>query len=361
MPVLLVIQRLTRMQASQATKRPRSPPSHPAAAAHNSGNSSSTGARAPAAPPSSSRSRPHVNPKLTPRGKTRMFEEMREQEYRDSLCKLCSDSSTSKYHHHFSTTTIRRMFMDQGTEQVKTYMCPICNELEPCVISPTETRRIVLSDSTLYGVWGKKMPKNATHFDIDSIVGGQMRDMTRALVKNYLHMPNRMEIIVVAGINNIGRGHSPDNFMEDVEELRQVVKEHSEKWAHSPPSYIAVCTMPLAPKYCSLHLPPDPPEPEVAMWVPAPWFDNKYEKLAKVNKMLLDLHEKEGLKIVRLDFQGVKIFKNGKVQHKFDTKPDATQIWREEEVFRKLHFTMENKLKLVQYIHTCFENNAPKP
>ena len=137
--------------------------------------------------------------------------------------------------------------MDQGTEQVKTFMCPICNELEPCVISPTETRRIVLSDSTLYGVWGKKMPKNATHFDIDSIVGGQMRDMTRALVKNYLHMPNRMEIIVVAGINNIGRRHSPDNVMEDVEELRQVVKEHSEKWAHSPPSYVAVCTLPLAP------------------------------------------------------------------------------------------------------------------
>ena len=93
----------------------------------------------------------------------------------------------------------------------------------------------------------------------------------------------------------------------------------------------------------------------------SPWFDNKYDKLAKVNKMLLDLHEKEGLKIVRVDFHGVKIFKNRKVQHKFDTKPGATQIWREEEVWRKLHFTMENKLKLVQYISTCFENNAAKP
>ena len=42
-----------------------------------------------------------------------------------------------------------------------------------------------------------------------------MRDMTRALVKNFLHMPNRLEIIVVTGINKIGRGHSPDNVMED--------------------------------------------------------------------------------------------------------------------------------------------------
>ena len=56
------------------------------------------------------------------------------------------------------------------------------------------------------------------------------------------------------------------------------------------------------------------------MWVPAPWF----EKLAKVNKMLLDLQEKEGFKIVRLDFKGVKGFENEKVQDKFDTKPDDT-------------------------------------
>ena len=357
-------QPLTRMHGNRAAKRPRSPPSHPAAAALNSGNSrSSSGTRAPGAPPSGSRARTHINPNLTSRGKTRVMEEMREQQYRDSLCKMCSDSSSSKYHHHFSSTSIRRMLMDTGSESelARTYMCPICQKLEPCAISPTETRRIVLADSTLYGIWGKEMPANTCHFDIDSVVGGQMRDMTRALIKNYLHLPNRLEIIVVAGINNIGRGHSPDNVMEDVEELRQVVKEHSEKWGHSPPSYVAVCTLPLAPKYCSLHVPHNPPEPEIAMWVPAPWFDNKYDKLAKVNKMLLDLHEKEGLKIVRLDFHGVKIFKNGKVQHKFDTKPGATQIWREEEVWRKLHFTMENKLKLVQYISTCFENNAVKP
>ena len=37
------------------------------------------------------------------------------------------------------------------------------------------------------------------HFDIDSIVGGRVRDMTRALIKNYLHLPNRYEIVVVAG------------------------------------------------------------------------------------------------------------------------------------------------------------------
>ena len=86
------------------------------------------------------------------------MEEMREQEY--------SSGSKNHHHHHFSSTTIRRMFMDHGPEQVKTYM------YSTWVISPTETRRIVLTDSTLYGIWSKKMPKSASHFDIDSIVGG---------------------------------------------------------------------------------------------------------------------------------------------------------------------------------------------
>ena len=146
-----------------ATKRPRSPPSHLAAAARG----------APGTSASSSQTSPHVNPNLTSRGKTRVVEEMREMQYRDSLCKMCSDSSSSKYHHHFSSTSIRRMFMDQGAELVKTYMCPVCQKLEPCAIPPTETRRVVLADSTMYGVWGKEMPANTCHFDIDSIVGGR--------------------------------------------------------------------------------------------------------------------------------------------------------------------------------------------
>ena len=48
------------------------------------------------------------------------------------------------------------------------------------------------------------------------------------------------------------------------------------------------------------------------------------------------------------------------MQHIFDTKPGATQVWRETEVFRKLHFTMEIKLKIVKYISTCFQANSER-
>ena len=47
------------------------------------------------------------------------------------------------------------------------------------------------------------MQPSKVHFDIDSIVGGRVKDMTRALKMNYLHLHNRLEIILVVGINNI--------------------------------------------------------------------------------------------------------------------------------------------------------------
>ena len=59
-----------------------------------------------------------------------------------------------------------------------------------------------------------------------------------------------------------------------------------------------------------------------------------------------------------MHLHGIKVFKSGTKQHKFDTKPGTTQIWREKEVHRKLHFTMDNKLKIISYINECFKSNS---
>ena len=59
-----------------------------------------------------------------------------------------------------------------------------------------------------------------------------------------------------------------------------------------------------------------------------------------------------------LHLLGMKFFKSGTKQHKFDTREGATQIWREKEVFRKLHFTTHIKAKVVSYAINCFEQNT---
>ena len=173
------------------------------------------------------------------------------------------------------------------------------------------------------------MPPSLLHFDIDSIVGGKMRDMTRALESNYIHLPNRYEVIVVAGINNIGAGEKADQIMEEILELKKVLKNHSKKWGHSPPSFAIFCTVMYAPKFCSLSLPPPPTDPEVAEWVPQPSFRNKYDEIKRLNDLIIDMARAENLDLVRLDYHGVKRLKSGKIQHKYDNRSGCVPVWRE--------------------------------
>ena len=250
----------------------------------------------------------------------------------------------------YSTTSIRR------SHKGESYVCPICNEVESIIIPASETRRVVLSCDTMYGIWDN-LPDNTEHFEMDLIVGGTVEDMLKALVKNYLDLPNRVEIMVIAGINNIGAGETAEQIFHDMKQLKYVVADHSQKWGHSPASYVAFCTLILPPKFCSLYVPPNPPQPEIAMWLPPPDFKNKYDELKKLNTMILEMNEAENLKCVRMDYHGVKRLRSGKIHHKFDTRPGARPIWSETEVFSKLHFTMDMKLKLVGYITECFKNN----
>ena len=207
---------------------------------------------------------------------------------------------------------------------------------------------------------GTRCPPSKVHYDIDTIVGGKVRDMMIALRRNYLHMPNRLEVIVVAGINNIGANNKAETIIEDMKALKKVLEHHSDQWRHDPPSFVSFSTLMFAPKFCSLTVPPSPPEPWVAAWVPPPDFNNRAQEIKKVNDWVIDTQRAEGMGMVRIDYTGIKRFKSGTKQHKFDNRDGATKIWRENEVFRKLHFTMDVKVKIMDHISTCFITNSQK-
>ena len=64
--------------------------------------------------------------------------------------------------------------------------------------------------------------------------------------------------------------------------------------------------------------------------------------------MIKELNEKDNLQYVGLHLLGMKFFKSDtNKQHKFDTREGVPQIWREKEVFLKLHFTAQIKAKVV--------------
>ena len=342
---------------SQAVKRPRQVPSHSVSTFHH------TSSTQPAVPGQTSSTRPrghtnpHINPAVfKPRDMSRLDQERRETKYGDSLCEMCTGEG-SKYvqHTHFSTANLRTFALCYTEKD--TFMCPICKVLEPVIPDKNTSRRIILTSSTLYGVWEQPcLPPNTEHFELEAIVGGRVRDLTVALKAGYLYLPHRLEIIVVAGINNIGEGQHPDKIVGEMKELKEMVRLHSEENQHSKPSYVSFCTIILPPKFCSLHIPEN--APHLAEWVPGPNFKNRYKDIEAVNKKVKEMNLEDNLRYVNLHEQGVKFFKSGTIQHKFDSLPGRAKIWRENEVRRKLHFTMENKLKVVSCLNNCFKANS---
>ena len=295
-----------------------------------------------------------VNDHHTSRDESDDAEATRESRYRDKLCEFCSTATHQIRHHHFSTARQRLFHMVWSKGD---FMCPICQVLEPQLRNDTQDHRVILSDSTLYGVWdNNELPKIAQHFDIECIVGGRIRDLTQALKRNLLRNSYRLEIILVAGINNVAEGQDASEIVDELEAMKKVLADHSARHKHDKPSYISICTLALPPKLCSLRL-PEHVDKDLAEWVPAPNFQNKYPIIRQVNEKIKQINTNSGLAFLNLHLQGIKMLKSGP-QHKFDTRPGTTRIWRETEVFRKLHFTAENKLKIIQYLQNTFQKNA---
>ena len=294
----------------------------------------------------------------------RKIELSREVPDGDAECAICSDEQEKRWHYHYSSNQSRKSRMLYEQRGWK-WFCSICFSYEPVDFILTQTRRVVLTDTSLYGVWRHELPraKDLVHFDIESIVGGRIQDLTTALKKGYLtQFPARIEIIVLGGLENIGDGDTADQIIGFMDVMKKAVKDHSDRLGHNPPSYVSFCTLPIAPKYCSLYVPSGPSYEQQAAkeWIPPPTFVNRYQEVKKLNDMIIKKNKENNrdLQNVRLDYMGVKRPPTGKYQHKWDNKVDAVPWWAEVEVFEKVHFTMNYKLKLVDKISKCFKENA---
>ena len=297
-----------------------------------------------------------VNPKvIRPGDITRIREEQKESKNRDRICPLCSSRNTEVYHHHFSTQQIREFAMKYGS--LGTFTCPICKTEESVEVPTNVTRRVLLSSSTLFNIWEDSNLTVDNHFEMEAVVGGRVRDLTRVLDRMYLcDKPNRLEVILVCSINNIGDGQAPEDIIEEMKEMKELVEEHSKLYRHDPPSTVSIATCIQPPKFCSFYLPPK--ATDLGDWIPPNTFLNRAEQIGSLNKLIKEMNEEAGLAYPALHMYGMKYFKSGTKQHKFDTRPGSTRIWRENEVRRKLHFTKEVKQKIVSHIMSIIVRNS---
>ena len=104
------------------------------------------------------------------------------------------------------------------------------------------TRRVLLSSSTLFNIWDPNLNVD-NHFEMEAVVGGRVRNLTRVLYRMYLcDKRKRLEIITVCSMNNIGDGQDPEEIIEEMKEMKELVEEHSRLDRHDPPSTVSYAT-----------------------------------------------------------------------------------------------------------------------
>ena len=269
----------------------------------------------------------------------------RQEEHRhsDKLCRMCSDQGHQICHQHISSQAVRELASKyQGGYRFQCIMCRI----DESIVRPN-TRKIILTDSTLYNVWTYEDMKLLIHVDIESIVGGRVRNLTRALIMQFLRYPERLEIIVIAGLNNLGDGQPVPDILEELCELKQVVQAHSEVNNHMEPSVVSISTVLYAPKFCALDLPKNSPE-----WVPPPGFINRRHDVECLNAAIAALNKSDQVNYLNLHFEGIRIDKvGGKKMHRHNP---VQPIWREREVRRKLHLTPRYKVRVMDKVAKLF-------
>ena len=291
--------------------------------------------------------RPVYNPRYVRPEEVKAVQE--ENVYGDRLCTICSDTTHRVHHHHVSSQMIREF----ASKYQKGYLfgCIMCKQRESTV--RPSTRKIILTSSTLYNVWKFEELKLPIHIEIESIVGGRFRDLTRALIMTYLRYPERLEIIVVAGLNNIGESQPAGEIIEEIKELKDAVSAHSVLHGHSEQSIVSISTILYAPKFCALDVPDSAPD-----WKPPPGFANKREAIEAVNKVIAEMNHADSINYLNLHYEGIrKCKRTGKTLHRHNT---LNPIWRESEVRKKLHLTPQFKTRVVNRAATLFMGGLKK-
>ena len=161
---------------------------------------------------------------------------------------------------------------------------------------------------------------------------GKGRDLTRALMMQYLKYPERLEIILIAGLNNVGEGQSAPDILDELCELKETVKAHSMKHKHEEPSVVSIATVLYAPRFCALDIPKNFPE-----WFPPAGFINRRNTIECLNAAIAALNKSDKVNYINLHFEGIKMCKKeGTKMHKHQP---VQPVWRELQVRKKLHLT----------------------
>ena len=217
--------------------------------------------------------------------------EFKESKHRNSLFPLCSSKNRKVFHHHCRTQQIRSGSSPSRTElwassartrsqQSCQPMWPggCCSPAAPCSTSG-RTPTFLLITLRWRQCWTAAWETWLEYWT------GCICDK-----------PIRLVVILVCSINNIGDGQAPEDIIEEMKEMKELVEDHSKLYRHYPQSTVSIATCIQPPKFSSFHLPPN--ATDLGHWILPITFLNRAEQISSLNKMIKELY-------------GIKYFKSG--------------------------------------------------
>ena len=276
-------------------------------------------------------------------------------------CLICSHKQLDPLnritirHKHFSSKFVRSFYGKNTT----TYFCPTCKCMHAKKSTIQSSRvKICISSSTLHEFWA---PRGSTtmyegdinHTEYITIPGAQVLDLLEAWKIDYYDETKPMDIIIVAGLNNIIHDQSPESIMRDYDHFVQVVKHQGHKHHPETKNTCAIATLFYPPQLC--WLPGRGPCP--------PDFNNKYEDMVWLNMQIEKLNKESFIKVPNFPTFGVRKTsykqrdRSGKVSV-VERTTHREEHWREEDPRRMLHLDDARRVKMGRQVGKYFLNNT---
>ena len=196
-------------------------------------------------------------------------------------------------------------------------------------------------------MWECQDLKLRNHIDFESMVGGRVRDITESIKNHYLFESNPIDIVLVCGINNVGEGQEAWEVLNEMAELRDMLKLHSIENGHQNPNRLSISTLYYPPKFTTFEVPLSRPD-----WLPPEHFDNKVNTIDCVNAGIKALNLSSGVSYAPLHFWGLRIKKwSGEKSHR-----PTSDLWKEKPIRRRLHLSKKQQIRIVMKLQSLFSN-----
>ena len=203
-------------------------------------------------------------------------------------CSICSFLQRSSgavpvYHRHFSSLYYRQITGAEDSEG--SYLCPSC--MRPHEPYPDLRLRIVVSDSTLHQFFAppgvtQTYRGHSVHADYLTIASAEISTLTDAFRLEYLDFPptpKPMDIVLVAGYENLLSGHPREHIVQEYEEFAQMIKGGT---SGQLPHTVAISSLVYPPKFAWMR--DDGPYPNNH-------YVNRREKIDWINSEILRINQ----------------------------------------------------------------------